>query len=80
VVATDLPGQRALGDGPAARRLAPPDPARITNEIELLLDRDPARSAEEARAAHEWVSANLDPESWSARLLDVYADVLAGVC
>ena len=79
VVATDLPGHRALGDGLASRRLAPPEPAAIADEIEVLLERDPAQVAEDARAAHAWVSANLDPASWSERLLGVYADVLAGV-
>jgi glycosyltransferase involved in cell wall biosynthesis len=77
VVATDLPGQRALGDGLSSRRIVPHDPARIAEEIARLLDRDGEQVQLDAARSHEWVLANLGSADWSERLVEVYRELLA---
>jgi glycosyltransferase involved in cell wall biosynthesis len=77
VVATDLPGQRALGDGLASRRIVPLDAARIADEIREIVDRDRDRVLADAARSHEWVRAHLGSAEWSDRLVGVYRDLLA---
>ena len=77
VVATDLPGHRALGDGLTSRRIAPLDAARIAEEIQSILDRDHNRVLADAARSHEWVRANLGSAQWSDRLVGVYRELLA---
>jgi glycosyltransferase involved in cell wall biosynthesis len=78
VVATDLPGQRVQGRGLDARRLVASDSHEIAREIDRLLARDPENTAADAAASHAWVRANMDPEAWTERLVDVYTRVASG--
>jgi glycosyltransferase involved in cell wall biosynthesis len=77
VVASDLPGHRALGEGLGARRIVPLDPESISAAIQALLDRDAAAAAADAREAHEWIERNLGLELWAKRLLERYEAALS---
>jgi glycosyltransferase involved in cell wall biosynthesis len=75
VVATDLPGHRALGSGLRSRLIVLHEPGAIADAIEQLLARDAETVAEDAKCSHEWVRANLDPGRWGTQLVELYAEL-----
>jgi glycosyltransferase involved in cell wall biosynthesis len=76
LVLTDLPGQRALGAGLAARRLVPIDANEIAEGIRGLLERSPEARELDSQAANAWVRDHLEPARWSARLMSIYDELV----
>lgn len=76
VVASDLPGQAAIGGGLGACRVTPLDARALADAIESLLDRGPEAAARDAAEAVERVRAEYDLAPWSARLLGLYDEIL----
>jgi glycosyltransferase involved in cell wall biosynthesis len=77
LVATDLPGQRDLGAGLAARRLVAIDADEIAAGIRTLLDRCAESRELDARAANAWVREHLQPARWAATLVSMYGELAA---
>lgn len=78
VVATDIPGQRLIGEGLEACRLSPPEPAAIAAAAGELLARSPDDAAVQARAARARLVETMGLDSWASRLADLYADLVPG--
>jgi glycosyltransferase involved in cell wall biosynthesis len=75
VVASDIPGQAAVGPGLGARRLVPLQADAIAGAIGELLARSPMQIRAESEAARAWVREHMDLDAWSERLMRVYEDV-----
>ncbi len=76
VAASDFPGQAAIARGLGACRVTPLDAQALAGAIASLLDRDPDAAASDAASAAERVRTEYDLVPWSARLLDLYDEVL----
>lgn len=79
VVASDIPGHQLPGGGPSALRIVPLEPAAVAAAARTLLDRPAAAARADGEAAHAWVSAELGLPAWSARLLQLYREIAAGI-
>ena len=76
VVATDIPGQAAIGRGLGACRLTALDASALAEAIQATLARDPRELAADARAARERIRAEMDLGPWAARLMELYERAL----
>lgn len=76
VVATDIPGQRLIGDGVAACRFTRESPEEIASAAAELLGRDSRQAAEDARSARLRMEEDLGIGPWAERTADLYAKVL----
>jgi glycosyltransferase involved in cell wall biosynthesis len=72
VVASELAGHHYVAARVENCATIPREPAALTAAVARFLDRDPAVSRREGRAAHEWIRANLDVGVAAGRLLDRY--------
>lgn len=75
VVASDIPGQRYVGEGLDAVRLVPLDPEPLADGIESMLARDADTAAADAAQARAWLERNMDLHAWAERLFEYYAGV-----
>ena len=76
VVASDIPGQVAIGDGVEACRLVRGDPDRIARAVEDLLAREPEEAEREGERAREHVRASMGVDHWAARTADLYEELV----
>lgn len=72
VVASDIPGQVAIGQDIRACRLTSLDPAAIAAGIEETLDRSPEAVREEANEARSAIVRAMDIGAWAESILDLY--------
>jgi glycosyltransferase involved in cell wall biosynthesis len=79
VVATRIPGLEWIAPDQPARRLVDLDPSEVAAAVRGLLDRPASVAARERFAARDWVIEHVDLESWTERLLHLYAEILPGV-
>lgn len=75
VVASELPGQIAVGRGLGACRLTALDAPAVADAIISLLDRDPEAAARDATKATELVRREYDLRPWAERLLGIYDEI-----
>jgi glycosyltransferase involved in cell wall biosynthesis len=73
-VASDIPGQRYVGEDLDAVRLVPLDPVALADGIEAMLARDPAEAAAAAAQARDWLERNMDLHAWTRRLFGYYEE------
>jgi glycosyltransferase involved in cell wall biosynthesis len=74
VVASDIPGQRYVGEDLDAVRLVPLDADALAGGIESMLGRDPADARAAARQALVWLERNMDLRAWARRLFEYYEE------
>lgn len=74
VVASDIPGQRYVGEDLDAVELVPLDADALADGIETMLARDPARVAADAVQARAWLERNMDLHAWRKRLFEYYEE------
>jgi glycosyltransferase involved in cell wall biosynthesis len=77
VVATDIPGQRAILENLAGSRVVAADPGRLTAAIEQLLRTGGDQRVREAAAARRSLEESFKLEPWVGRVLDFYEHALA---
>jgi glycosyltransferase involved in cell wall biosynthesis len=75
VVATDIPGQREIGESVPGVRVAELDGEALANAIQEVLERDPSVAAEEAAAAREWLTREADVRAGARELVDLYEEL-----
>lgn len=73
VAASDIPGQRYVGEHVDACRLVPLDAGELAAAIDSLLARDAARAAADAAQARAWLEQHMDVRVWAERLFERYA-------
>lgn len=78
VVATDLPGHRAVLSGLPGAVIVAPDPGSIAAATERLLEFDHTALAGHARMARERTSRDYSLTNWARRLNDLYEVSLTG--
>jgi glycosyltransferase involved in cell wall biosynthesis len=72
VVASDIPGQRWIGDRVDACRIVPLEAGSIAAGVESLLDRPPEQAAAEAEAARARIVETMDVRVWAERMHERY--------
>jgi glycosyltransferase involved in cell wall biosynthesis len=77
VVASDIPGHRALDPGTGAYRVVARRADAMAAAIAELLERPAGEAAGEARLGRAWIEANLSLERWGDALFEVYDEVLS---
>ena len=77
VVASDIPGHRAICEKVTACRLTSLDPAELATGIRATLDRSPGETEREGREARQSIVARMDLEVWAAKVIDVYDEALS---
>jgi glycosyltransferase involved in cell wall biosynthesis len=76
VVASDLPGHKALAEGIPGYRIVPSEDSEgVAAAIRSLLARDESTARAEAAAAHEAIVDRFGVDAWSNKLLDCYQRV-----
>ena len=73
VVASDLPGHRAVAGGVAACPIVPLEPAPVAEALRGLLARPSEAADHEAAEARRSIVDRLDLRAWSQRLADLHA-------
>jgi len=76
VVATDIPGQRAVGDGLESCFWTDSEPEAIANAIQAALSVRPEVQGARAAAARERIRDQRSLAAWSGRLMELYEDAL----
>jgi glycosyltransferase involved in cell wall biosynthesis len=77
VVASDIPGQRAIVDGLGACRLTRLEESSVADGLLSLLDRTPLEVAAQAREARAAIVEKMDLQPWTERLMELYERLLA---
>jgi glycosyltransferase involved in cell wall biosynthesis len=78
VIASDLPGHRAVAGELAACRIGPLDPERMAGDVRELLARPQGVVELEAASARRSIVERLDLGAWAERLADLHAQA-AGI-
>jgi glycosyltransferase involved in cell wall biosynthesis len=74
VVATDLPGHRAVAGGVAACRIGSFDPRRMADDARALLGRSAETVEADSQQARQSIVDRLDLDAWAKRLADLHAE------
>jgi len=78
VVASDIPGQAAIGQAVAACHLSPLEPEALAAVIRDVLAADPLSREREQREARDWIAEHAGLDSWTAAIMDTYDRILDG--
>lgn len=76
VVATDIPGQAAIGARVPGCRVTAPDANEIADAVRSVLKRPPELAVAEAAAGRAWVADHLRLRAWADRVADIYEQAL----